>query len=179
MKSLTEFPKNSLPTFTGKIVNLLDPDVTTIYPVDIAVGLARQCRFGGHTKDFYSVAEHSDWCRQQCDIMYPGDTRLQFVVMMHDAHEYILGDIPTPLKMLIPEYNFIAANLQDAIHRRFGIHCTRADEAIINEIDKMALDYEWENKLHKRSGLRMHEKTVTDIFIHHFVKLCKTPFALQ
>jgi hypothetical protein len=172
------YQPNCLRTFSGRYVNLLDPQPTTIFPFDIAIGLSRVCRFAGHTKRFYSVAEHADACRQECELMYPGESALAFKVMMHDAHEYLLCDIPSPLKNLLPEYAFIAQKLQDAIHTRFGISVTKADAEIIKVIDKKMLEWEWENKVLRSTGLPLTEQDRSDIFIHHFIRLCKHPHVL-
>ena len=173
------YTPNCIRTFTGRYVNLKDPQQESIMPFDIAIGLARQCRFGGHTKKFYSVAQHSDWCRQTCELQYPDDASLAFKVLLHDAHEYILSDIPTPLKALMPEYDNIAEKLQETIHRRFGVIVTPREQAIIKDIDKRALEWEWQTKVLQWGGPEYTVQDAADIFINHFVRLCRVPFVLQ
>lgn len=173
------YTKDSLRTFTGKFVNLLDPDPLTIIPFDIAVGLARQCRFGGHTKKFYSVADHSVWCMNKGVELYPQDEKLHFALLMHDAHEYLLGDIPTPLKRIIPAYEPHARKLQNIINQRFGVTETIARNSLVYAIDKMALEWEWHHKVENFNGIEWDAKTSADIFIHYFQKLCKVPHVLQ
>lgn len=173
------YTPNCLRTFTGKYINLLDPQPETIFPVDIAVGLARQCRFAGHTKKFYSVAEHSDACREYAYYNYQHLPNLPFKALMHDAHEFILGDVPSPLKNLLTDYEYIAKRLQDAIHVRFGITINEEEAAAIKVIDKKMLEHEWENRVLKHTGFPYDEKAVVDVWLHHFVKLCKHPTVLQ
>lgn len=178
---LTEslYKKNHLRTFTGRYINILDPDPMEIFPVDIAVGLARACRFGGHTKKFYSVAQHSDWCRQAIQLQYPGNDSLAFKALMHDAHEFLLCDIPSPLKMIMPEYDAVAEKLQNAIATRFGCRISPEDQVLINEVDKAALEWEWKTKVERWSGFELTDKDAADIFINHFTKLCKVSHVLQ
>jgi 5'-deoxynucleotidase YfbR-like HD superfamily hydrolase len=174
------YTPNSVRTFTGRYINLVDPQPETIFPFDIAIGLARAARFAGHTKKFYSVAQHSDWCRQQCELQYPGNDSLAFKMLLHDAHEFILCDLPSPVKSLLPGYEMIAAKLQNAIHVRFGIKVTPLDNSIIKDIDNRALIYEWNNYvLRNCTGLALMDRDNADIFIHHFVRLCKVPHVLQ
>lgn len=68
---------------------------------DIAHALANICRWTGHTSRFYSVAEH---CIRAAAIA-PPECKLH--VLMHDATEAYLGDVATPLKQLLPDYQAI------------------------------------------------------------------------
>ena len=80
-------------TFSGKKINLLNPSIESICIEDIANALSMQCRFSGHCKSFYSVAQHSVYVSYLCDhndALYG---------LLHDASEAYLVDIPKPLKM--------------------------------------------------------------------------------
>jgi uncharacterized protein len=95
----------------------LDPQHHDIEIRDIAHALARQCRFTGHVRSFYSVAEHSVHVSHICN---PADA---LAALLHDASEAYLVDIPRPLKRL-PEfarYLEIEARLQAVIFERFGL----------------------------------------------------------
>lgn len=173
------YKPNSLRTYTGRYINLLSPAPETIFPVDIAIGLSRQCRFGGHTKKFYSVAEHSMQCLEMALFEYNHLPYLPLKVLLHDAHEFILGDVPTPLKKLLTEYEYIAQRLQNTIHYRFGVKITPDEEKAIKEIDKKVLEWEWQNKVLKHSGFPYDEQAVADLWLHHFVKHCKEAHVLQ
>lgn len=172
------YTKNHLATYTGRLINILDPNPMDIFPMDIAMGLARACRFAGHTKSFYSVAEHSDWCRQQVELRYPGNDALAFAALMHDAHEFILGDVPTPLKNIMPEYEHVANKLQNAITSRYGGRLTNETAEIIAAVDKEALEWEWENKVLRKSGFVYNDFTAAQIWIENFKRLCKQPHVI-
>jgi|SRR5579871_6166525 len=171
------YTPNSIRVFTGKYINLIDPDPATIFPSDIAIGLARECRWGNHCKRFYSVAEHSIECMNAAMRLYPDEIGLPFQCLIHDAPEAYLKDIPSPLKNLIPEYEKIEENIQRAICKRFGV--SYPHNAKVKEIDKMILEEEWQNKMLRWSGFELTEQARVDLYIHHFVKLCKHPFVLQ
>lgn len=85
-------------TFTGKQYWPIDPRVEDVCIEDIAHALSLMCRFGGHCKRFYSVAEHSVLV-SQC---VPDEHRLQ--ALLHDAAEAYCVDIPRPLKRFLQGY---------------------------------------------------------------------------
>ncbi len=91
-------------TFTGKKFHVLTPKDTTFDIEDIAHALANICRFGGHTRHFYSVAEHS---MMVADIVKSlgGSPLEQLWGLMHDATEAYMGDIPTPLKATLEGFS--------------------------------------------------------------------------
>ena len=88
-------------TATGHSFNLLEPNVSAINIADIAHSLAHLCRFTGHTKAFYSVAEHS----YHCSYLVPPQDAL--CALLHDATEAYLGDVASPLKRLLPDYKVL------------------------------------------------------------------------
>jgi hypothetical protein len=104
-------------TFSGLRFWPLDPNPTKILIEDVAHALAHQCRFGGHSSKFYSVAEHSVHVSRLC----PAQDALWG--LMHDASEAYLVDLPRPLKLL-PEfapYREAERRLQRAVAARFGL----------------------------------------------------------
>lgn len=92
-----------------------DPRPEEVHLHDIAHGLSMLCRFGGHTQQFYSVAEHSVWCSQ----IVPPEHALQ--ALMHDATEAYCVDIPRPLKRGLSNYAEIEGNIWEAVCERFGL----------------------------------------------------------
>lgn len=101
-------------TYSGKLVNVIDPDPETIDIHDIAHALANQCRFGGHTKIFYSVAQHSLLVAAKAPAKY------KLEALMHDAAEAYLIDLPRPVKRLLPDYDKMENNLMMIIALKFG-----------------------------------------------------------
>jgi len=72
------------------------PAETQVTIKDIAKHLSKICRFGGATRDFYSVAQHCVIAAQLA-AEDDHDAYTQLYILLHDAHEYAIGDIPTPL----------------------------------------------------------------------------------
>lgn len=86
-------------TFSGEAFYPLDPQVEDVRIIDIAHALALTCRYNGHCSKFYSVAEH---CTRM-SIWMPGVADPRWL-LLHDAAEAYLADLPTPIKNLMPEY---------------------------------------------------------------------------
>jgi 5'-deoxynucleotidase YfbR-like HD superfamily hydrolase len=127
-----------LQTVSGRRVNPLDPDPEQLDPGDIARALANQCRFGGHSRVFYSVAQHSVIVSRVVEER-GGDVEDVFAALMHDASEAYLGDMPHPLKhrsALGAAFRDAEAQLETAIRDRFKIkpnvpEVKRVDRALL------------------------------------------------
>lgn len=97
---------------------------------DIAHALSMQCRYTGHCKYFYSVAEHSLLVADIMVILGLGDP---FEGLMHDGTEGYLSDIAAPWKAMLPDYKAMEHTLEVKLRRRFGLSdnitagCKRAD----------------------------------------------------
>jgi len=91
------------------------PDPAEINPIDIAHALSNLCRYTGHTRHFYSVAQHSVFVAN----LLPRE--LRFIGLMHDAAEAYINDIATPLKNLLGNYREIEARAWKAICIRFDL----------------------------------------------------------
>lgn len=104
-------------TYTGKAFDLLDPDWDVIDILDIAHALAHICRFTGHVREFYSVAQHSVLVSQQV----PPEHALEG--LLHDATETYCNDLARPIKRLpgFEAYNELEARLQRAVAMAFGV----------------------------------------------------------
>ncbi len=87
-------------TYSGSYVNVNRPQPNTIFLTDIAHALSNICRYGGHCKHFYSVAQHSVFCAERVRREGYGRKR-QLAALHHDDAEAFLGDIPRPLKPLL------------------------------------------------------------------------------
>lgn len=102
-------------TYSGKVFSFDTIETNEISAVDIAHALSNQCRFSGHTKAFYSVAEHS----YHCSYLVPAEYALD--ALLHDASEAYVADLPKPLKTLLPDYCRIEDQVMRRIADEFGI----------------------------------------------------------
>ncbi|VDC21924.1 HD domain-containing protein [Pseudogemmobacter humi] len=113
---------------SGRRLDLLDPTPVDIEIGDIAHGLAFVARWNGQTMgDWpYSVAEHSLLVEQIFSRANPGiAARWQLAALLHDAPEYVIGDMISPVKAAVgPSYGELDARLSAAIHLRFGLPAT-------------------------------------------------------
>ena len=131
-------PGPYLQTVSGRWVNPFDPDPDQIDIGDIARALANQCRFGGHCRVFYSVAQHSVIVSELVE-QRGGDTEDVFAALMHDAGEAYLGDMPHPLKHRSPlgaAFKEAEDHLEHAIREHFRI---KPDVPEIKRVDRALL----------------------------------------
>lgn len=112
---------SSILTSTGKWFDVLKPDPTLIDLDDIAGALSKLCRFGGHCRQFYSVAEHSVLASELMRQDKRNDLMLIRWALVHDASEAYVVDIPRPAKRQLPEYMRIEDEIQRAVAVRFNL----------------------------------------------------------
>ena len=131
-------PGPYLQTVSGLWVNPFDPHPDQIDLGDIARALANQCRFGGHCRMFYSVAQHcvivSELTEEQ-----GGGTEDALAALMHDAAEAYLGDLPHPIKhrsQLGAAFREAEEPLDRAIRDRFSVE---EPSAAVKRIDRALL----------------------------------------
>ncbi len=110
---------------SGRRLDLLDPTPVDIEIEDIAHGLAFVARWNGQTQgDFaYSVAEHSLLVEALFGRIAPAaPAKWRLVALLHDAPEYVIGDMISPVKAAVgPGYGQLDERLTAAIHLRFGL----------------------------------------------------------
>jgi 5'-deoxynucleotidase YfbR-like HD superfamily hydrolase len=110
---------------SGRRLDLLDPAPADIELDDIAHGLARVARWNGQTTGphVFSVAQHSLFVETIAAELDPGlDDGARLAALLHDAPEYVIGDIITPLKAVIGRgYGEVETRLLAAVYRRFGL----------------------------------------------------------
>lgn len=110
---------------SGRRLDLLDPTPVDIEIEDIAHGLAFVARWNGQTRgDFaYSVAEHSLLVEILFSRISPkAPPKWQLAALLHDAPEYVIGDMISPVKAAVgPSYGALDDRLAAAVHLRFGL----------------------------------------------------------
>lgn len=110
---------------SGRRLDLLDPSALDIEIEDIAHGLARVARWNGQTSGahIFSVAQHSLLVEALARLKTPRlDAGGRLAVLLHDAPEYVIGDMISPFKAVIGDaYKEVEHRLLAAIHRRFGL----------------------------------------------------------
>ena len=113
---------------SGRRLDLLDPTPVDIEIEDIAHGLAFVARWNGQTRgDYaYSVAEHSLLVETLFGRIAPGaPVKWRLAALLHDAPEYVIGDLISPVKAAVgPGYGALDERLSAAIHMRFGLPAT-------------------------------------------------------
>ena len=143
-------PGPFIQTLSGRRVNPLDAAPEDIDPVDIANALANLCRFGGHSRGFYSVAQHSVIVSELVE-QRGGDPEDVFAALMHDASEAYLGDMPHPLKHRSPlgaAFKDAEDHLEAALRQHFAIkpdvpEIKRADRALLATERRAFSDERW------------------------------------
>jgi 5'-deoxynucleotidase YfbR-like HD superfamily hydrolase len=129
---------------SGRRLNLLDPSPLDIEIADIAHGLARVARWNGQTvgPHIFSVAQHTLLVDALARRRVPRLARnRRLAVLLHDAPEYVIGDMISPFKAVIGDgYKAIEERLLMAVHTRFGLPARLPDEvtALIKKADREA-----------------------------------------
>ena len=110
---------------SGRRLDLLDPSPLDVEVDDIAHGLARVARWNGQTQGghIFSVAQHSLLVEALARAKVPRlDHKGRLAVLLHDAPEYVIGDMISPFKAVIGDsYKAVEKRLLAAIHLRFGL----------------------------------------------------------
>ena len=129
---------------SGRRLDLLDPSPLDIEIEDIAHGLARVARWNGQTggAHIFSVAQHCLLVEALARARAPRlDNRRRLAVLLHDAPEYVIGDMISPFKAVIGDaYKVVERRLLAAIHLRFGLAAQSPPdlEALIKAADRQA-----------------------------------------
>jgi 5'-deoxynucleotidase YfbR-like HD superfamily hydrolase len=133
---------------SGRRLDLLDPSPLDIEIADIAHGLARVARWNGQTVGVhaFSVAQHSMVVEEIVAYMDPAiDARWRLAALLHDAPEYVIGDMISPFKAALGlDYKIFEARLEAAIHIRFGLppHAPAAIKTMIKKADRACAFFE-------------------------------------
>lgn len=138
MKLRVDSPPNCIRTQSGAFVDLVNPQPETIIIEDIAWGLSGVMRWSSQSKTNIPVAVH---CLRMLELNH--DPNLGLEMLMHDASEFILCDIPSPLKNLLPGYKIIERRLMQVIADKF--HLVYPFDESVKTLDLLLQDEEWDN----------------------------------
>jgi hypothetical protein len=121
-------------TYTGKKFYPQNPSLEDIDIEDIAHALSMQCRFTGHCKIHYSVAQHSVY------VSYFAQNKLQG--LLHDASEAYISDISSPVKRTkyLEQYKVLEKIVQNKIYEKFNVDVSESDD--LKEADMLLLAIE-------------------------------------
>jgi uncharacterized protein len=124
---MTKKLENWFQTYTGKLVCVTDPKPEDVDVVDVAHALSMTCRFGGHCRDFYSVAEHSvhvastDLQSTRCGFPTRDHVLHDLALLLHDSAEAYLGDVVSPLKCNLGGYRELETRWLHAVELKLGL----------------------------------------------------------
>jgi len=133
---------------SGRRLDLVDPSPLDIEVEDIAHGIARVARWNGQTAGphAFSVAQHTLIVERIAEMKSPEIGAMgRLAVLLHDAPEYVIGDLISPFKAILGGYyKAIEARLLDAIHRRFGLPVPLPPKLVkaVKEADTIAAYFE-------------------------------------
>lgn len=129
---------------SGRRLDLLDPSPLDVEVDDIAHGLARVPRWNGQTQGghIFSVAQHSLLVEALARAKVPRlDRNGRLAILLHDAPEYVIGDMISPFKAVIGDsYKAVEKRLLTAIHLRFGLPAKLPEtlQTLIKSADRSA-----------------------------------------
>lgn len=130
---------------SGAYFSFEHPERTPLPVEDIAHALSNICRFTGHCRGFYSVAQHAVLTS------YLAPPEHAFHALHHDDVEAVMGDVSSPLKRLIPQYKAIERRVEAVILAQFGLPAETPPE--VKRADLVALRTEQRDLMHKAGGL--------------------------
>lgn len=162
-------------TWTGQRFKPFAATVGMIDPLDICGALSQLCRFGGHTRKFYSVAQHSVLVHDIIEAALlenshtiEGKQQTLLAGLLHDAHEAYLLDVPAPIKPHVNGYACAAHQVQTVIDERFGVKHDLVDHQAIRLADKAALRIEARDLMHSGGDWWINQANPLNI-------LCRIP----
>lgn len=139
-----EAPRAWQRMLSGRRLDLLNPSPLDIEVEDIAHGLARVARWNGQTKGdhAFSVAQHCVLVEELAVHLDSAlDRKARLAALLHDAPEYVVGDMISPFKAALGlDYKAFENRLLAAIHIRFGLPAQGAQtlEVFIKKCDRLA-----------------------------------------
>jgi 5'-deoxynucleotidase YfbR-like HD superfamily hydrolase len=131
-----------LQTYSGNAFYPKDGHITEIAIEDIAHALSHICRYNGHCRKFYSVAEHSVLVSRIIRQRWPNDLESIWAALLHDATEAYVGDVTTPLKVTMPQFMELEDKIALEIAKKFKITWSKRVVDRVKFADMTALSTE-------------------------------------
>lgn len=147
-------------TYSGKMIDVFNLRPDDISILDICIGLSNIPRFGGQV-DFFSVARHS---LEVCDML---QEKYKLAGLLHDASEAYIGDMPTPIKECLPDYQALEKKIMAVINEKFGIN---SYEQVVKEADRASFIQEKNLLWSGRETEREDTRRTRDLFIEQFFR---------
>lgn len=135
-------------TYTGKEFYPFAPNVDAIDIVDIAHSLSQKVRWNGHSVVPYSVGAHSIQAARRVRLKGAGKN-LILAALLHDASEAYFADVPTPIKIHIPDIKSMEYDIQRGIEEAFGLADGIVDSDMVKKVDYECLLFEAQHILNK------------------------------
>jgi len=163
---------NGLLTHSKVIFDVLNPSAKDLRMSDIAHALSNLCRYGGHSPEFYSVAQHAVLCSY-----FTGTATQKLKYLHHDDSEGYLVDMPRPIKKNLKEYNIIEERLQAVIFPWLGLEYPYTNDIHIVDDAMLHMEYKafygddecdpnfefWTPKEAKAKFLARHEELIKEL----------------
>lgn len=120
--------------YSGAMFSYTDPGASDVQIDDIAHALSHVCRFAGHVKHFYSVAQHA------VNTSRIVDREFALTALLHDTAEAFTNDLPTPLKAAVPVFKELEVAIETAMAARFGFQFPLPDPVKLADLQMLKLE---------------------------------------
>jgi len=135
-------------TYTGQEFHPFAPDFKAIDIVDIAHSLSQMVRWNGHTTVPYSVGAHSIQAARRAQT-YTTDRDEVLAALLHDASEAYFADVPTPIKIYLPDIKEMEHGIQRAVEKAFNLEEGMTECDTVKKVDRDCLLFEAQHILNK------------------------------
>lgn len=160
---------------SGKYIDTVSPKPETIRVEDIAWALAHTYRFRGNTAGTrpITVAQHSCAVAHGMMNATEGSKVAGMVGLLHDAAEAILGDVPTPAKRHLYDYQRMELNLLRVIHEAIGVSAINQaiHQSLLKDRDTIELEYEWRSVVIRGTATPQTPKQAYASFLKMYKRL--------
>lgn len=134
--------------FSGKPFFLTDPRAEDMTIEDIAHSLSNQCRFNGHTREFYSVAQHCVLVSKNVPPEYA------MAGLMHDAGEAYVSDLAKPVKVIVQgEFKALERRIDLVVCEAFGLRYRDCHAGVVKDADMRILATEKRDLMNNAKGV--------------------------